>query len=155
MNLAMLLAEVVTVAPRESALPMLGATDVSCQFVREGEPGRFSLYASIPVMPAKRDPNGSVPVRLGGEGHSLVKAVASVNDTFASEWFRDYQLSLVDEDDGGARYVVNLKLRKAGNGVAYVTRYARQQPEEPFEYYATGMCAAKFFAEAATRTGSQ
>jgi hypothetical protein len=71
----------------------------------------------------------------------------------AGEWFRDFQVS--GGYPGAAQYTLQLKLRKEGASIAYVTRYLSTGKQVPFEYYAVGLCTANFTPAAATQERGQ
>jgi hypothetical protein len=123
--------------PTARALP---ATEWSCTL--EGEGGaRFRIGGRIDAIPAGWDPNRSRPTELNGEGHPALSGKASVT---AGDWSRDLRDYQIGTMHAGETYYINLKLRRGGAGVAYVTRYVPKQPPEPVSYIAAGLCTSQF-----------
>ncbi|NJM51311.1 MAG: hypothetical protein HC843_10965 [Sphingomonadales bacterium] len=133
----------------QAAIP---ETQFRCAFVplkQDGTTGAsFDLYGTIPAAPQGHQPNDKFPLMLGSGTDSAFAGSAMVNPIEASPWFRDYQIS---RQVGTAQYVINLKLRREGASVAYVTVYdsAWGEPSdksegEPYRYDAVGHCATNF-----------
>lgn len=132
--------------------PTVPATEFRCNFVRakngEMPPEQFDLYGVIPIAPEGRQPNDQFPLTLGSATGSELAGGAMVNPIRSSDWFRDYQLF---RRVGTASYVINLKLRRDGQSVAYSTVFdpAWAEPKdgsegEPYRYDAVGNCIARF-----------
>ena len=123
--------------PRVRAVP---ATDWSCALeVPDGS--RFRLSGRLDQVPAGWDPNRSRPTQIDGEGLPALLGRASFTAGDAGEHFRDYQVGVMH---GNETYYVNLKLRRGGAGVAYVTRYVSDGSRQPSFYYAAGLCTSQF-----------
>lgn len=123
--------------PRRTAVP---ATDWSCTLeVPDGS--RFRLSGRLDQVPVGWDPNGSRPTRIDGEGLPALLGRASFTAGDAGEHFRDYQVGVMH---GNETYYVNLKLRRGGAGVAYVTRYVSDGSRQPSFYFAAGLCTSQF-----------
>jgi hypothetical protein len=128
------------------------ATAFECSFTRAGEGGapgeQFDLSGTIPLAPKGHQPNDYFPFVLGSADGSPLAGRANANPMYSSDWFRDYQIT---RRVGTASYVINLKLRREGNSVGYVTVYDGGWGEEPFRFDAAGLCTADF--EPKTDTG--
>ncbi|HEY0111993.1 MAG TPA: hypothetical protein VGB59_02445 [Allosphingosinicella sp.] len=137
--LALAQASVVTSAPpSDRAVP---ATEWSCAF--EGaDSARFRLSGRLEPIPAGWDPNQSRPTQMEGEGSAALAGKASYTNQENGQDFRDYQIQVAR---GAETYFVNLKLRRGGAGVAYVTRYVSGK-REPYSYIAAGLCTSQFDA---------
>lgn len=123
--------------PRRQPVP---ATDWSCAFERE-DGGRFRLSGRIDGIPAGWDPNRSRPTEIAGDGIPALVGKASATNQEAGEHFRDYQVSTMR---GNETYYVNLKLRRGGAGVGYVTRFVSGPDRQPYHYLAAGLCTSQF-----------
>jgi hypothetical protein len=141
LSLMLVQAQVVTAAsPSTAAVP---PTDWSCAF-ESAEGSRFRLSGRIGDVPAGWDPNSSRPTDVAGEGNDRLAGKASVTVGDAGEQFRDYQVGIVRGDE---TYHVNLKLRRGGPGIAYVTRYVYSERDpQPYSYFAAGLCTSEFGA---------
>jgi hypothetical protein len=123
--------------PLRRAVP---ATEWSCAF--EGEDGRrFRLSGRIDEIPAGWDPNRSRPVEIAGDGPPALIGKGGATNNEADEHFRDYQVQTMQ---GNETYFVNLKLRRGGSGVAYITRYVSSADHRPLFYIAAGLCTSNF-----------
>ena len=131
----------VTVPARPSpfAVP---ATDWSCTFQRP-DGGPFTLSGTVGEIPGQWDPNAARPTKIEGEGLPDLLGPASSTANDSAEDFRNYQIGTGRGDE---RYFVNLKLRRDGPGVAYITRYVPKTPPEPYSYFAAGLCTSRFDA---------
>ena len=126
-------------APSAFAVP---ATDWSCTF-EKADGGKFSLSGRIDEIPGQWDPNAARPTRIEGEGFPDLVGPASSTANDSAGDFRNYQIGTSRGDE---RYFVNLKLRRGGPGVAYITRYVPKTPPEPYSYFAAGLCTSRFDA---------
>jgi hypothetical protein len=123
--------------PLARAVP---ATEWSCSF--EGQDGRrFRLSGVIGAVPKGWDPNRSRPTEIGGDGIAALLGKASATNHYADPDFRDYQISTMS---GNETYNVNLKLRRGGPGVGYVTRYVSGPDNQPLHYFSAGLCTSQF-----------
>jgi hypothetical protein len=123
--------------PRSRPIP---ATEWSCALEDE-QGGRFRLSGRLDEIPAGWDPNRSRPTEIDGEGMALLLGKASMTSGEAGEHFRDYQIGIVRGEES---YYVNLKLRRGGLGVAYVTRFVSGPDHQPYTYIAAGLCTSQF-----------
>lgn len=132
--------------------PEIPATAFACSLARFSADGTasetFDLRGTIPVAPEGHLPNASFIMALQSATGSPLAGRASVTPTEAGNWFRDYQIS---RRVGTALYVINLKLRRDGQSVAYATVYddswnaGRESGAfEPYRYDAAGLCKADF-----------
>jgi len=132
--------------------PEIPATAFVCSLARTNADGTatesFDLRGLIPVAPKGHLPNASFVLALESASGSPLAGRASVTPNDAGDWFRDYQIS---RRVGTALYIINLKLRREGQSVAYVTVYDDSwnagrdgQSFEPFRYDAAGLCKADF-----------
>ena len=130
---AMLLAQ--AIAPAGPATAAVPATAWSCR-LSDAAGATTELSGLIPELPRGRDPNRSVFARQGVGG---VHAITGEG----GEWMRDYQLT---RSEGEATLVVNLRLRKDSEGVAWLTRYdpSLGKLRQPYRYVSAGLCTADF-----------
>jgi hypothetical protein len=137
--IALALAQVQVEGPARPLRQPVPATDWSCTF--EGEDGgRFRLSGRLTEIPAGWDPNRSRPTQVEGEG-SVLPGRASAISVEAGEHFRDYQIGIVR---GAETYYVNLKLRRGGAGIGYLTHYVSSADHQPYSYIAAGLCTSQF-----------
>ena len=139
---ALVLLQMTVVAPAPASAFAVPATEWSCAFEKE-DGGKFKLSGIIGEIPARWDPNAARPTRIEGEGFPDLVGPASSTASDSAGDFRDYQIGASRGDE---RYYVNLKLRRGGAGVAYITRYVPKTPPEPYSYFAAGMCTSRFDA---------
>jgi hypothetical protein len=134
-----LLAEATVIEPAGPAYAAVPATAWNCRLT-DAQGATTELSGLIPELPKGRDPNRSVfaPQVVAG-----VKTIHAITGELGGAWMRDYQLTRLE---GEATYVLNLRLRRDSEGVAWLTRYdpslgARQQP---YRYVSAGLCTADF-----------
>jgi hypothetical protein len=131
---ALLLAQMVAVpaGPTMAAVP---PTRWSCRLT-DAAGATSELSGLIPELPRGRDPNRSVFARQAVGG---VHAITGEG----GEWMRDYQLT---RSEGEATLVLNLRLRKDSEGVAWLTRYdpSLGKLQQPYRYVSAGLCTADF-----------
>jgi hypothetical protein len=132
--------------------PEIPATAFACSLARTGSDETttesFDLRGMIPVAPEGHARNASFIMTLQSATGSALAGRASVQPLEASNWYRDYQIS---RRVGSALYVINLKLRRDGQSVAYATVYddswnrgGDSAAYEPYRYDAAGLCKADF-----------
>jgi hypothetical protein len=146
--LALTLMQAVTTGapPIARAVP---ATDWACEFHRE-DGGTFHLSGRIGEIPKGWDPNRSRSADVEGEGMPELIGKGSATNAEAGEQFRDYQIGVMH---GAENYYVNLKLRRGGPGVAWVTRFVSSPDHQPYTYFAAGLCTSQF--DVAARSAAQ
>jgi hypothetical protein len=139
--LAQVMVETLDTRP-QAAVP---ATAFQCSFTRASEDGKpgapFDLSATIPPAPKGHQPNDYFSFVLGSGDGSPLAGPARANPIHSSDWFRDYQIT---RRVGTANYVINVKLRREGSSVGYITVYDGGWGEEPFRFDAVGLCTADF-----------
>ena len=140
----LILLQATMVAPARPSPFAVPATQWSCAF-EKADGGKFSLSGHIDEIPGQWDPNAARPTRIDGEGlPDLLGPASSTADDSAGD-FRNYQIGTSRGDE---RYYVNLKLRRGGPGVAWITRSVPKTPPEPYSYFAAGLCTSRFDAAA-------
>ena len=102
----------------------------------------FTVAGTTPLFPKGWDPNRSDYVELQSTHAEAFRKKVGIDPGDAGEWFRDFQVS--SGYPGVPQYTLQLKLRKEGASVAYVTRYLSTGEQVPYEYYAAGLCKADF-----------
>lgn len=128
------------------------ATAFACSLARMNADGSategFDLRGLIPVAPEGHSRSASFIMMLQSATGSDLAGRASVQPMEVGDWFRDYQIS---RRVGTALYVINLKLRRDGQSVAYATVYddswnagRDSNAFEPYRYAAAGLCKADF-----------
>ena len=119
--------------PVESAVP---ATVWSCRLT-DSQGATSELSGLIPELPRGRDANRSVFAK------QAVGGVHAITGELGGEWLRDYQLT---RTDGEATLVLNLRLRRDSEGVAWLTRYdpSLGKLRQPYRYVSAGLCTADF-----------
>jgi hypothetical protein len=122
-------------------------THFSCEMTA-ADGGRFTLAGTTPLFPKGWDPNRSKFVEIQSSHAEAFRGKVGIDPGDAGEWFRDFQVS--SGYPGVPQHTLQLKLRKAGASVAYVTRYLSTGEHVPFEYYAAGLCKADFAPAAAS-----
>ncbi len=138
--LSLALAQAVVAAPAPARRTAVPATDWSCMLeVPDGS--RFRLSGRLEQVPAGWDPNRSRPTQIDGEGLPALLGRASFTAGDAGEHFRDYQVGVMRRSE---TYYVNLRLRRGGAGVAYLTRYVSDGSRQPSFYFAAGLCISQF-----------
>jgi hypothetical protein len=131
-------AQLVTAAPaRPYAVP---ATGWACSF-ESADGARFRLSGRLDEVPAGADPNASRPARVEGDGPAALLGDVGMTGDRAGDYFREYQLTALR---GRERYNINLRLRRGGAGVADITRYVDNDRQEPYSYFAAGICTSDF-----------
>lgn len=136
----------------ERPQPEVPATAFACSLARTGADGTtvdsFDLRGFIPVAPEGHSRSASFIMVLQSATGSDLAGRASVQPMKAGDWFRDYKIS---RRVGTALYVINLKLRRDGQSVAYATVYddswnagRDSNAFEPYRYDAAGLCKADF-----------
>jgi hypothetical protein len=143
----LLLAQMVEMPASGIARPV-PATGFSCDLVA-ADGNRFTVSGVTPLFPKGWDPNRSQFVEVQSSHAEAFARKVVIDPNEASEWFRDFQVS--SGYPGVTQYTLQLKLRKEGASVGYVTRYRSTGERVPFEYYAAGLCKADF----APATGAQ
>ena len=120
-------------APVEAAVP---ATAWACRLT-DAQGVTSELSGLIPELPKGRDPNRSVFAK------QAVGGVHAITGEGGGEWMRDYQLT---RTEGEATLVLNLRLRKDSEGVAWLTRYDPSLGKllQPYRYVSAGLCTADF-----------
>ena len=108
---------------------------------------RFRVAGTTPAFPKGWDPNRSNYVELQSTHPEAFQRKVGVDPGEAGDWFRDFQVS--SGYPGVPQYTLQLKLRKEGASVGYVTRYLSTGQHIPYEYYAAGRCKADFAPAAA------
>jgi hypothetical protein len=139
--IALLIAQVTmqTLAPGiPNAVP---PTRFSCELTA-ADGSRFTVGGTTPLFPKGWDPNRANYVELQSSHAEAFRRKVGIDPGEAGDWFRDFQVS--SGYPGVAQYTLQLKLRKEGASVGYVTRYLSTGQRIPFEYYAAGLCKADF-----------
>ena len=106
----------------------------------------FRLAGITPLFKPGRDVNRPETMAMNADGFDALKGLVGANVLYASDDFRDFQISTARGDE---RFVLTVKLRRGSGGVAWLTRYAPATPPEPYRYTAVGLCTAEFDAKAA------
>lgn len=147
---ALLFAQVMVETLDTRPQPAVPATAFRCTFIRagqnEGAVTQFDLYGTTPLAPEGHQPNARFPLVLGSATDSPLAGRGSVNPIRSGDWFREFQIS---RSVGEESYVINLKLRREGRSVAYMTVYSdwpanARGEREPYRYDAVGLCTADF-----------
>jgi hypothetical protein len=116
-------------------------TSWNCSF--QGADGTKFVVAGItPEFPPGSDPNGLKFISVQSTHPEAFRKPVGIDPGEAGEWFRDFQVS--SGYPGVAQYTMQLKLRREGASIAYVTRYVSTGKQVPYEYYAVGLCNAGF-----------
>jgi hypothetical protein len=103
---------------------------------------RFTVGGTTPFFPKGWDPNRSDYVELQSTHAEAFRRKVGIDPGDAGDWFREFQVS--SGYPGVPQYTLQLKLRKEGASVGYVTRYLSTGKQIPYEYYAAGLCKADF-----------
>jgi hypothetical protein len=103
---------------------------------------KFTVAGITPLFPAGSDPNGMKFVSVQSSHPEAFRRPVGIDPGEAGDWFRDFQVS--SGYPGVTQYTLQLKLRKEGASIAYVTRYLSTGKQVPYEYYAVGLCTADF-----------
>jgi hypothetical protein len=127
-------------------------TGFSCDMAA-ADGNRFTVSGVTPAFPKGWDPNRANYVELQRTHAEAFRRKAGIDPGDASDWFREFQVS--SGYPGVTQYTLQLKLRKEGASVGYVTRYRSTGEQVPFEYYAAGLCKADFAPAAAARERGQ
>jgi hypothetical protein len=137
--IAAVLAQTMMVAPAGPATAAVPATAWRCRLT-DAQGATSELSGVIPVLPPGRDPNRSVFAKqnIGG-----VESVHAITGEVGGGWMRDYQLT---RSEGEATLVLNLRLRRDSDGVAWLTRYDPSLGKlmQPYRYVSAGLCSADF-----------
>ena len=136
---ALLLAQATMIAPAGPAQAEVPATAWSCKLT-DAQGAVRGLSGSIPTLPRGRDPNRSVFAEMSDGG--AVRKVGITGEP-GGDWLRDYQISFTEDE---ATLVLNLRLRRETEGVAWLTRYDSSLGEkfQPYRYVSAGLCTADF-----------
>ena len=116
-------------------------TSWNCNF-QAADGSKFAVVGTTPLFPAGSDPNAEKIVSVQSTHSEAFRKPVGIDPGDAGDWFRDFQVS--SGYPGVAQYVMQLKLRKEGASIAYVTRYLETGKQVPYEYYAVGLCSADF-----------
>ena len=116
-------------------------TSWTCGF-QAADATKFNVAGTTPQFPRGWDPNRSKTAELQSTHPEAFTKKVGIDPGDAGEWFRDFQVS--SGYPGVPQYTMQLKLRKEGASIAYVTRYLSTGKQVPFEYYAVGLCTANF-----------
>jgi hypothetical protein len=117
------------------------ATRFTCDLTA-ADGSRFTVAGTTPFFPKGWDPNRSDYVELQSSHAEAFRRKVGIDPGDAGDWFREFQVS--SGYPGVPQYTLQLKLRKEGASVGYVTRYLSTGKPIPFEYYAAGLCKADF-----------
>jgi len=136
---ALLLAQATMIAPPGPAEAAVPATAWSCRLT-DAQGAVREISGLNPQLPRGRDPNHALPAQISDAGTSRK---VGVTGSPGGEWMRDYQ---VDFAEGEATYVLNLRLRRDTEGVAWLTRYdpSLGKLRQPYRYVSAGLCTADF-----------
>ena len=118
----------------------------NCNF-QAADGSKFMAAGTTPAFPAGWDPNSAKYVEVQSSHAEAFRRKVGIDPGEASEWFREFQVA--SGSSGGTQYMLQLKLRKAGASIGYVTRYRSTGQQVPYEYYAVGLCSADFASAAA------
>ena len=125
-------------------------TRFSCQ-LNAADDSSFTVAGTTPQFPKGWDPNRAEFVELQSTHAEAFQRKVGIDPGEAGDWFREFQVS--SGYPGVAQYTLQLKLRKEGASVAYVTRYFSTGERVPYEYYAAGLCKADFAPESGREKG--
>ncbi|MET0252047.1 MAG: hypothetical protein ABW203_07700 [Novosphingobium sp.] len=139
MTAALLLAQATMLAPAGPVEAAVPATAWSCRLT-DAQGATTEVSGKIPELPKGRDPNRSIFARQSVAG---VESVHGITGEVGGEWMRDYQLT---HSEGEATLVLNLRLRRDSEGVAWLTRYdpSLGAKRQPYRYVSAGLCTADF-----------
>ena len=121
-------------------------TGWNCNF-QAADGSKFMVAGTTPAFPAGWDPNSAKYIEVQSSHAEAFRRKVGVDPGEASDWFRDFQVA--SGYPGVTQYTLQLKLRKAGASIAYVTRYLSTGQQVPYEYFAVGLCSADFAPGAA------
>ena len=132
----LILAQATMLAPAGPVEAAVTATVWSCRLT-DSQGATSELSGLIPELPRGRDANRSVFAK------QAVGGVHAITGELGGEWLRDYQLT---RTEGEATLVLNLRLRKDSEGVAWLTRYdpSLGKLRQPYRYVSAGLCTADF-----------
>jgi hypothetical protein len=116
-------------------------TQFSCDLAA-ADGSHFTVTGLTPGFPKGWDFNRAGYVELQSSHPEAFRGKVGIDPGEATGWFRDFQVS--GGYPGVPQYTLQLKLRKEGASVAYVTRYLSTGKQIPYEYYAAGLCKADF-----------
>lgn len=124
--------------PARNGLP---ATSFACAFT-QADGAAFTVAGVTPAFRPGRDLNATQGLALAVSGLPVLEGRGSANTSSDPAGdFRDFQIIM---PRGEATYIANLKLRRGGGGIGWVTRYAPTTPPEPYRYFAAGHCRSDF-----------
>ncbi len=124
--------------PARSRVP---ATGFACAFT-QADGSAFTVAGVMPAFLPGRDPNATQGMALTVAGLPVLEGRGSANTSSDSGGdFRDFQIVMLR---GEATYIANLKLRRGGGGIGWMTRYAPATPPESYRYFAAGHCRSDF-----------
>ena len=134
----LLLAQATMAAPAGPVAAAVPATRWQCR-LSDSQGQATELSGLIPPLPAGRDPNASVFARQKAGTLEEVHAITGEG----GDWLREYQLT---RRNGDATLVLNLRLRKDSEGVAWLTHYdpSLGAKRQPYRYVSAGLCTADF-----------
>ncbi|MEO1044925.1 MAG: hypothetical protein AAFX04_05760 [Pseudomonadota bacterium] len=129
----------------ERPQPAIGETQFACVLIRKSEDGKIDqqidLTGVVPAFPDQHPANKSLAMALNSKSKAFLNGRAMVNSLHASQWFREYQIMRrVDS----VTYAVTLNLRSEGMSIAHVTHRDPEWGQEPYRYYAVGVCNTQF-----------
>ena len=127
-------------------------TRFSCD-LSAADGSRFTVAGTTPAFPKGWDPNRSQDVELQSGHPEAFRRKAGIDPGEADDWFRDFQVA--SGYPGVTQFALQLKLRKEGASIAYVTRFLSDGRQVPYEYYAVGLCKADFEPAAAGQERGQ
>ena len=137
----LILAQVMVHMPASGIPNAVPPTHFSCD-LSAADGSRFTVAGTTPAFPKGWDPNRSNYVELQSSHPEAFRRKVGIDPGEAGDWFRDFQVS--SGYPGVPQYTLQLKLRKEGVSVGYVTRYLSTGEEIPYEYFAAGLCKADF-----------
>jgi len=136
---------------RPSGIPQaVPATGCACE-LQATDGSRFTVAGTTPTFPRGWDPNRAKFVEVQTSHAEAFTKKVGIDPGEAGDWFRDFQVS--SGYPGVPQYTLQLKLRKEGGSVAYVTRFLSDGRQVPFDYYAAGLCKADFAPAAVAERG--
>ena len=146
MILLLLLAQATVQMPAGGIPNAVPPTRFSCELTA-ADGSRFTVGGRTPFFAKGWDPNRAKYVELESSHAEAFRGKVGIDPGDAGDWFRDFQMA--SGYPGVTQYTLQLKLRKEGASVGYVTRYLSTGQRIPYEYYAAGLCRADFAPAAA------
>ena len=146
---ALILAQTMQTLP-EGIAQAVPATGFACELTA-ADGNHFTVAGTTPRFPKGWDPNRAEYVDLESSHVEAFRRKVGIDPGEASDWFRDFQVS--SGYPGVTQYTLQLKLRREGASVGYVTRYRSTGEQVPYEYYAAGLCKANFAPAASEERG--